>query len=332
MNWLNSLKYNPIEPLVGSDNSAIIYFTTRDLLNKREQLINCIWDLPEVKKIIKGQMNDGHWKTKKKKTDTLQNYQLIETWKQLRFLVEKYEMNKNQQCIEKASGYIFSCQSAEGDIRGFLGNQYAAYYTGAVLGLLIKAGYENDGRVQKGIEWLLSVRQNDGGWIGSPLITLSWAEQIKMITKNRETLKQWDKAKPLCLNSTGMIIRAFASHNVYRTTQAAKTAAHLLKRNFFRENNYQSYKHKDHWLFFQFPYWWNNLVSALDSVSLIFPDKDDADIRNAVNWLTEHQEKNGLWKISYSGIHSNTQTSKTREAQLWITLVICRILKRLFGE
>ena len=63
---------------------------------------------------------------------------------------------------------------------------------------------------------------------------------------------------------------------------------------------------------------------------MIYKNHDDEDIKKAVNWFIEHQEKNGLWKISYSNIHKNTQTSKTKEAQLWITLVICRILKRIF--
>jgi hypothetical protein len=57
----------------------------------------------------------------------------------------------------------------EGDIRGMLGNQYAPYYTGAMLSLLIKAGFAHDPRIEKGMRWLLKMRQDDGGWvIGSP--------------------------------------------------------------------------------------------------------------------------------------------------------------------
>jgi len=58
-------------------------------------------------------------------------------------------MNKNHPAIRKASEYLFSCQTEERDIRGILANQYAPYYTGAIMYLLIKAGYENDPRIKK---------------------------------------------------------------------------------------------------------------------------------------------------------------------------------------
>ena len=73
-------------------------------------------------------------------------------------------MNINNPSVLNASEFIFSCQSKDGDIRGMIGNQYATYYTGTILYLLIKAGYENDERTIKGLEWLLSYRQNDGAW------------------------------------------------------------------------------------------------------------------------------------------------------------------------
>ena len=36
---------------------------------------------------------------------------------------------------------------------------------GAILELLIKAGFGDDPRVEHGLEWLPSMRQADGGWI-----------------------------------------------------------------------------------------------------------------------------------------------------------------------
>jgi len=329
MEWLKMLKYNPIQPLISADNSVLLYFVKRNLLDEHVQPLSYIWNMNEVVKIVKKQRHEGNWESKKKSL-SLQNYDLIETWKNIRFLIEKYEMNSNHICIRSGAEYIFSCQTNEGDIRGFLGNQYAAYYTGAIIGLLINAGYKDDIRIEEGLKWLLSVRQNDGGWIGSPIFELSWNEQITAITQDEKAKRAWDRTKPLCLNSTGMVLRAFANHPSYRKTEEVIQAAKLLKDHFFMENNYSSYKHKDHWLFFQFPYWWNNLISALDSISLIFPTSSDEAIQKAVNWLIQNQEDSGLWKTSYSTIHKNTITEKNKEAQLWITYTICKILKRLF--
>jgi len=40
------------------------------------------------------------------------------------------------------------------------------YYSGAIMGLLIQAGYQTDPRIEKGFQWLLCTRQDDGGWVG----------------------------------------------------------------------------------------------------------------------------------------------------------------------
>jgi len=46
--------------------------------------------------------------------------------------------------------------------------------------------------------------------------------------------------------------------------KAANYSIHFLK-----SDNYNSYKHPDNWIRFEYPFWWNNLAAALDSVSLI---------------------------------------------------------------
>lgn len=70
-------------------------------------------------------------------------------------MVERYRFTRESMHVGKAAEYIFSFQTTEGDIRGFIGNQYATYYTGYILALLIQAGYVDDPRVEKGMQWLL---------------------------------------------------------------------------------------------------------------------------------------------------------------------------------
>lgn len=335
MSWLDELHYNPITPLLDSHNPIIEYFTRRDLLDEKAEPIDYIWNQPEALRIFKGQQSDGSWivKTGYQAKYPEINYKLIETWKHFRFLTDKFEFNKNHQATAKAAEYIFSCQTGEGDIRGILANQYAIYYTGALLSHLIKAGYENDPRIEKGLRWLLGMRQNDGGWVANTLQTLDLPKgRINELTSTAaKPLKEHDKSEPFSHNYTGMVIRAFAAHSKYRKSPAALKAAELLKLRFFKEDNYPSYKHPDNWLRFEYPFWWNNLVAALDSLSLIQLSKDDADIEGALNWLIANQQKSGLWKNSYSKIHKAPESAKTFEMQLWITLAICRIMKRFYG-
>jgi hypothetical protein len=334
-NYLLNFRYDPIKPLLESKNESIIYFTKRDLLEEKVESINYIWNLLEVQKILKKQQSDGSWKSRSRKEDAGVKYPLIETWKQSRYLIQQYEMNKKHPAIEKASEYLFSCQTDEGDIRGILANQYAPYYTGAIMYLLIKAGYENDPRIEKGFKWLLDMRQSDGGWvIGSPgMIGMNLSRsEINNLTsnKNRETMNYFDKSKPFSAAGTGMVIRAFAVHSKYKNSKYATKAAELLKSKFFKKDNWTSYQHPDNWIRFQFPFWWTNLISALDSISLIGLPKEDPDIKNALKWLTDHQESEGLWNVSYSKIHKSPDNRRTFETRLWLTLTICRILKRFY--
>jgi hypothetical protein len=245
-------------------------------------------------------------------------------------------MDRRHPAIENACEFVFSCQTDEGDIRGMLANQYAPYYTGAIMALLIKAGYGDDPRIEEGFQWLLRMRQDDGGWvIGSPgmvgLPRLS-VKEINDLTSgvDRETMTAFDRSKPFSAAGTGMVLRAFAAHPAYRKSEPALTAARLLKSKFFRKDNWSSYGHPDNWVRFQYPFWWTNLVSALDSISLIGLPVEDDDIRNALGWLAEHQRPDGLWETSYSAIHKNRDNRRSGDTRLWVTLAICRIVKRFY--
>jgi hypothetical protein len=333
LDWCDKLRYDPVQRLTDSGNETIRYLAARDLTQQYVPPADILWNQKEPFGILNRQQAGGYWKYPGKGKE----YNLIETFKNLLILIYKYEFNRSHHSIEKACQFLFSCQTGEGDFRGFIGNQYAPYYTGLVSALLITAGYENDSRIIKALEWLLSVRQNDGGWvIGSPGITgnpqLKYSDIIYLISdKNAPLIQPYDKSKPFSHSGTGMVIRAFAAHPIYRKKTEVLKAASLLKSRFFKEDNYSSYKDAAHWLRFQFPFWWNNLVAALDSLSIMGISPADKDIENALDWLISKQEPDGLWKISYSPIHKSSVNKKSEDQRLWITLAICRILKRFYG-
>jgi hypothetical protein len=329
--WALQFMYDPVAPLLASGNGAIEYFTKRDLLNEDPGIIENVWALPAVGRILRKQRPDGSWKSNKKTADCRWKTELLETWRQLRYLIDQYELNNAHPAIQSAAEFVYSCQSEEGDIRGILANQYAPYYTGALLYLLIKAGYEADPRIEKGIRWLLDVRQDDGGWvIGSPgMMHCSWKEVCALTSKwSAEPEKSFDRSQPFSAAGTGMAIRAFAVHSEYCHSEQALKAASLLKSKFLKRDNWSWYEHPDNWVRFQFPYWWNHLLSALDALSLMGVPKDDPDIGRALQWFVDHQQPDGLWNVSYSKIHKSNARDQTSEMRLWITLAICRIFRR----
>jgi len=293
-----------------------------------------LWELPEVRGLLRRQRRDGSFEWRGKESDhyPAHHYPLAETWKQLRFLVDQYGFTRKHPACEAAAEFMLGCQTEDGDIRGMIANQYATYYTGAMLGLLVKAGYGKDPRVSRGFEWLLSMRQDDGGWT-VPILTsgLSRDEMYRLTSTFAEPIEP-DRSKPFSHNWTGMVLRAFAAHPQRRRSRAARTAAALLQTRFVAPDCYGSYKSADYWVRFQYPFWWNHLVAALDSLSLIGLQANDPDIRRALDWLREHQQRNGLWRLSYQANKKHAPPAKASEMQLWITLAICRIFQRFYPD
>jgi hypothetical protein len=327
---LPRLKYDPLPGLLAAEEEALLHFARRDLLDDSEDSPLALWDLPVVRRTLGKQELDGSWTSRSSRVKPgASNYRLIETWKALRILVDMYGMSREHPALGRAAEYVLSCQTEEGDLRGFIGNQYATYYTGALLGLLIRAGYGDDARVTKGMEWLLSMRQDDGGW-SVPIIThgFNGKRMYELTTRVLDPVKP-DRSRPFSHNANGMVLRAFAAHATYRAHQGARAAATLQKTRFFEKDRYSSYQSADYWVKFQYPFWWNNLVASLDAISMI-DDTVDAPMERAIGWLVENQQRDGLWNTTYA--KGGIAGSQSPGARLWVTLAICRILKRIHGR
>ena len=324
--WRKQLHIDAVPLLLASPNKAIVYFTKRDFLDEQVEPINTVWTLPEPQKTMRKQQSDGSWKKSGANPAVYppNHHSLIETYKNFRTLLEKYQFTKDHPSIAKAAQFLFTFQTKEGDIRGFIGNQYATYYTGYVLSLLIKAGYKTDPRVEKGIKWLLSIRQDDGGWT-VPFLTRPYDREmwLKLTSTFMESIEP-DRTKPFSHMATDMVLRAFATHPQYCQSKEAKVAGVLLKSRFFQEDAYTSYQHPRYWT--RFSFWWPNLLTSLDSLASLGLTKDDPDIKKGLNWFIDNQQKDGLWKIETN----KPINPKDNEARQWLGINVCRMLKRYY--
>lgn len=329
--WIARLRFDPVNPLLSSDNEAIRYFARRDLLKEKVPPVHRLWEILEVKRILRKQQDGGSWKYPGKKNVAYpaHHYSLLETWKRFRLLVERYELTREHANAKRAAEFLFSCQTEDGDIRGFIGNQYATYYTGAVIGLLVRAGCEDDPRAERAFKWLLSMRQNDGGWTVPILTHRLDRETMYRLTSQYAEPVEPDRSKPFSHNWTDMALRAFAAHPRYRKSKEARAAANLLKSQFFKPDYYSSYGAASYWVRFQF--WWPSLLTALDSLSLMGFSKDDPDILSALKWFVDNQEPNGLWRTTYVKGKMETGNAGSRESRLWVSLAVCRIFRRFYG-
>jgi hypothetical protein len=206
-------------------------------------------------------------------------------------LVEKYGMTRDQSAMRRAAEYLFLHQTDEGDFRGIYGNQHSPNYSAGIMELLIKAGYEGDARIARGFEWLLDIRQRDGGW-AIPLSTVG--AKLNALTTNGDTV-QPDRAKPFSHLVTGVVLRAFAAHKQPHVSLEARNAGALLGSRLFRRDVYPGRNAADFWSKFSYPFWFTDLLSSLDSLSLLGFNSEDAAISNALDWFVARQRPSGFW-------------------------------------
>ena len=311
----------PLPALLAWDDAALGYFVRRDLLEEAVAPVETLWETKAALKLAQAQQPDGAWRYPGKSYDaqTGTNYNLLETYRTLRILVEMFGFHRAHPALQKAADYVFSCQTAEGDIRGIIGNQYMPYYHGAILELLIKAGYGDDPRVERGLTWLLAMRQDDGGWL----------VPAQMVPAKQKTSAFWlgaplppDRSKPHAHLATGMALRAFAAHPAYRQRAEVIAAANALKSRFFQSDKYNDRKTPTYWLKFQFPFWWTSLLTALDTLSRLGFDRQDADVARGLEWFITNQSPDGLWETGYGS------GKKAEENRHWVGLAVCRMRKR----
>ncbi|HEY9207286.1 MAG TPA: hypothetical protein VIO58_15355 [Candidatus Methanoperedens sp.] len=320
--WLNELKYNPIHPLLESNSRAIILSTQRALLDKTAP-VEDLWQSPEPQRILRKQRIDGSWLYPggKENIRTQENYNQLETYRNLGILVEEFGFNKKHPAIQKTAKYLFTFQTNDGDFRGIYSNQYSPNYSAGIMELLIKAGYENDACIERAFKWLHSMRQKDGGW-AIPFRTQN--HKIDVIAACSKTIEP-DISKPFSHMVTGIVLRAFAAHPAYRQSKEAHQAGELLLSNLFKKDNYPDRSAPAYWLRFSFPFWFTDLISALDSLSQLGFSREEPQIDKALKWFARNQQENGLWELKI------LKGQNKDVLQLWLALAICRIFKKLYG-
>lgn len=318
--WARRLKSNPIPVLLSAKGEPLRYFSQRDILGRKAGQIEGLWGLPEVRKITNRQLDSGCWRYHggRPQIRSQEDYDQLETFRALRILVEKYGLNRKNPAIPRAAEFLFSCQTREGDFRGVCGNQYVPYYSAAFIELLVKAGFSDDPRIEKGFRWLLSIRQLDGGW-AFPLRTVG--KKLDAETFRAPTIYP-DKSQPSSHLVTGVILRAFAAHPAFRRAQEARLAGMLLASPFFERDRYPDRQSPSFWTSFSYPFWFTDLLSSLDSLSQLGFDEDDPQISRGLEWFVNRQRRDGAWGLRLRLVEEE------RERDLWMTLAISRVFKR----
>ncbi len=321
--WLKKLPHNPIPILLDSGCAQVEYFARRDLLGGDPGPAGQLWELPEAQKITRKQLPNGRWKYPSSGAGarSAENYDQIETYRNLGFLVEMFGFTRAHTAIPKAAAFLFSFQTAAGDFRGIYGTQYSPNYSAGIMELLIKAGYGRDRRIARGLRWLLSIRQADGGW-AIPFRTAVAGKGLTDILRSK--MMEPDRTRPFSHMITGVVLRAFAAGAEYQGDEQVVQAGRLLASRFFKSDKYIDRRTPEFWTGFSFPFWFTDLLSALDSLSRLGFSPDDPDVRRGLDWFVERQRKDGGWALKI-------QKGKDKALPYWLDLTVCRVFKRFYS-
>ncbi len=317
------LTIDPVPLLASRDNAAISFFARRDLLGVKTGPVSALWDLPDARRIVAKQNDDGSWHYPgdNNHAQSRKKYDQLETFRQAGMLVEKFGFKREHSSIEHAARFLFSFQTQEGDFRGIYGDQYATTYTGAILEVLIKAGYADDRRIAKGLRWLIAMRQSDGGW-AIPLRTVGvpFSEFFDLSPRQRPIAP--DRSKPSSHLVTGMVLRAFAAHPAWRKSAVVRDAGGLLATRLYKRDFYGDRGDVAYWERVSFPFWFTDIVSALDTLSRLGFGADAPTISTALNRLREVQRPDATFGFKLV-------RGKGDDLSWWVSLAVCRSLKRL---
>lgn len=318
--WRDTLHHDPLRSLLSAESRAVRFWAQRDLVGHSPGAFRALWELPECRRILARQLDDGRWRYSggNPAIRSQAEYDQLETYRQLGILVAKYGLDRRHPAIRAAVSFLGSFQTDAGDFRGIYGRQYTPNYTGAIAELMIRAGCGDDGRVDAALRWLVTMRQDDGGWaiptrtLGLPL-SVMWTEAEPF---------EPDRSKPSAHLVTGMVLRALVAHPRYRRRVATQQAGQLLKQRFFTRDRYTDHAAASYWTIFSYPFWWTDLLSSLDTLTRAGFTRDDVDIASGLDWFVNHQDRNGLWNAGHN-------RPKSPDSDLWVALAICRLLRRV---
>ena len=289
-----------------------------ELLGEPLSPAGTLWELLEVRHVLDHQRTDGRWSYPNVNPGirSADDYDQLETYRQLGVLVCKYGLDRRHPAIERATAFLRSFQTEAGDYRGIYGRQYTPNYSAAITELLIRAGYTGTAQVEATMRWLMSARQDDGGWA---IPTRTHNMPLRVMLASSETVEP-DRSRPSSHLVTGIVLRAFAVHPGFRHAPATRRAGDLLKSRFFTRDRYPDQAAPSYWLRFSHPFWWTDLLSALTALTDAGFSADDPDIACGISWFVDNQESNGFWNTGHN-------RPRGRHSDQWVGLAVCRMLK-----
>jgi hypothetical protein len=332
--WKSMLHADPTEWLLEKNNPSVQYFTLRDLLEKPEtnkdvkEAKQDIMRTGVVSAILEKQKNGGYWEDPKR----FYSAKYKGTSWQLMILAELGADGSDDR-IRKACEFILSC-SQDVESGGFAysssvkkgGGRHGEVVpclTGNMVWSLVRLGYLNDTRLQRGIEWITNYQRFD--------------DRISEVPKGwpYDRLKTGCFGKHTCHMGAVKALKALAEIPENKRNTAVKRAIekgaeYFLLHHVFKSSHNLSHVPKPGWLKFGFPLMYQ--TDALEILGILtrlgYKEKR---MQEAIDIVVSKQDAQGRWILenTYNGRYQ-VNIEKKGEPSKWITLNALRVLKRFY--
>jgi hypothetical protein len=333
-NWQFTSKSDALDWLLEENNPSVRYFTLMDILGEPEtdgEVVKAKKDIMKsgaVPKILSRQKNEGYWETAKGFYTTKYKgtvWQLI--------ILAELGADKEDEHIKSACEFILE-NSQERESGGFsirdsktgggARSGVIPCLTGNMVWSLIKFGYLNDPRVQRGIDWITTFQRFDDGVEEPPK---GWPYD------------QWEICwgKHTCHMGIVKALKALAEIPVGKRSKAIQSTIEqsvefMLRHHIHKRSHNPGRVSKPGWLRFGFPLMYQTDVLEILGI-LTKLGYRDARMQEAIDLVISKQDRTGRWLLenTYNGRFQTNIEQKGR-ASKWITLNALRVLKRFHAQ
>jgi hypothetical protein len=268
-----------------------------------------------VKQLLARRNEDGYWGTPRD----------IRTWwpkKDTTFWVlgvlGDFGLTRHDEGISDACEYVFNTQLPNGAFGWGPPPTPGECFTGILVEALANLGYLDDSRLGGAYGWLLERQRLDGGF---------WCKNTGQPGGPRET-------EPSCAYGTLCALGALVRHPQLRhSALAARSAAYLLQcwdnRGKIRYAGHDSQIGKG-WEKLKYPFTDYRILKYLDVLTRVDSVRADPRLATMIGLLVSKRDAEGRFSAeSIHNVWSDFDFGQKRVPSRWITLLACRIAKRL---
>jgi hypothetical protein len=313
MNWLNTLRGDPVPWLLEPGNPAVRYRTLTDLLDRPAEdpevrtTLAAIVTWSPVADLLTAQKRDGYW--------VKRDYYLPKhygTFWVLSALGDIGLTGENEH-IRQGCEFVFSHQREHGAFcrrrriqgRGIVWDSQPGPCTHArIVRFLIQFGFADDPRTQAAVAWLPANQRDDGMWL----------------CRNGRGHG--------CLRATHDVLRVAALEPELAAHPAIERAAAILC-DLLMEPRMHRYHVPDMWTVLEYPYFGYGVISALDTLARLGHSLDHPKITTAMEYLLSRQLPGGTWPLDQSPRRPPLDVGQPGKPSKWLTMDARRVVRLL---